>query len=193
MELASGELSGIGGKLLFMTATATSKTIRVLMDQLPERKNWEVILNNPMRENVTIVVPTPDIISSNYEEALAPFIARINRERENYLILVRGKVQNIFLFNILSRTGINKGSSIYLHLRRNIQELDQDSYPVAFYHRNTSDKRKEEILKDLQLPLGHPDKMLLVVVATVSLGRISCLSALQPVKRRIIDLRVIYL
>ena len=93
MELASGELSGIGGKLLFMTATATSKTIRVLMDQLPERKNWEVILNNPMRDNVTIVVPTPDMISSKYEEALAPFIGRINKKRENYLILVRGKVQ----------------------------------------------------------------------------------------------------
>ena len=92
-EVGKGELSGIGGKLLFMTATATSKTIRVLMDQLPERKNWEVILNNPMRDNVTIVVPTPDMISSKYEEALAPFIGRINKKRENYLILVRGKVQ----------------------------------------------------------------------------------------------------
>ena len=83
---------------MFMTATATSKTIRVLMDQLPERKNWEVILNNPMRENVTIVVPTPDIISSKYEEALAPFVSKINKERETYLILVRGKFRNSLFF-----------------------------------------------------------------------------------------------
>ena len=42
---------------------------------------------------------------------------------------------------------------------------------VAFYHRNSSDGRKEEILHDLKLPLNHPDKKLKVVVATVSLGK----------------------
>ena len=36
--------------------------------------------------------------------------------------------------------------------------------------RNTSDKRKLEIMKDLQLPLNHPAKFLKAVVATVSLG-----------------------
>ena len=41
---------------------------------------------------------------------------------------------------------------------------------VAFYHRNTSDQRKAEILSDLKLPLDSPVKNLLAVVATVSLG-----------------------
>ena len=41
---------------------------------------------------------------------------------------------------------------------------------MAFYHRNTSDSRKQEILTDLQLPLGSSGKTLLCVVATVSLG-----------------------
>ena len=43
---------------------------------------------------------------------------------------------------------------------------------IAFYHRNSSDGRKEAILKDLQLPLGSKDKNLICVVATVSLGKI---------------------
>ena len=41
---------------------------------------------------------------------------------------------------------------------------------VAFFHRNTSDKRKQVILADLQLPLGSMEKQLTCVVATVSLG-----------------------
>ena len=57
MELASGELSGIGGKFILMTATASSSTRRLLMNQLPELMNWEIILNSPMRSNVSIIVP----------------------------------------------------------------------------------------------------------------------------------------
>ena len=41
---------------------------------------------------------------------------------------------------------------------------------MAFYHRNSSEARKKEILEDLQLPLGSTEKKLLCVVATVSLG-----------------------
>ena len=41
---------------------------------------------------------------------------------------------------------------------------------MAFYHRNTSEKRKQEILNDLKLPLACEKKKLLAVVATVSLG-----------------------
>ena len=68
--------------------------------------------------------------------------------------------------------GINKGSAIYLHL---VQKLDQHvgaSRKVAFYHRNTSESRKQSILKDLQLPLGAVEKKIVCVVATVSLGKV---------------------
>ena len=41
---------------------------------------------------------------------------------------------------------------------------------IAFYHRNTSEERKEEILQDLKLPLNCNEKKLRCVVATVSLG-----------------------
>ena len=41
---------------------------------------------------------------------------------------------------------------------------------VALYHRNTSDKKKREILDDLSLPLDSPEKKLKAVVATISLG-----------------------
>ena len=66
--------------------------------------------------------------------------------------------------------GINKGSSIFLHLLKHLSVSEEDVREVAFYHRNTSERRKEEVLKDLKLPLNSPDKKLLVVVATVSLG-----------------------
>ena len=68
--------------------------------------------------------------------------------------------------------GINKGSSIFLHLLRELTGDNRDSCArqVAFYHRNSSDARKQEILADLQLPLGSPHKALICVVATVSLG-----------------------
>ena len=97
MELASGELSGIKGKVLCMTATATSQTIRLLMEQLPELKNWEVILHSPLRSNVTLVIPTPEILSSSYQTSLEPFIPRINELNEVYLVLVRGEQSKDFV------------------------------------------------------------------------------------------------
>ena len=91
MELTSGELSAIGGKFVFMTATATSSTVRLLLNQLPEVKNWEFILNSPLRDNVTIIVPPADKIPSKFEVLLEPFIKRMVERHEVYLILVRGK------------------------------------------------------------------------------------------------------
>ena len=91
MGLASGELSSICGKFLFMTATATSKTIRLLMAELPEIKGWKIILNSPIRENSTIVIPPSEIISSKFEVVLSPFITRMNELGEVYLILIRGR------------------------------------------------------------------------------------------------------
>ena len=66
--------------------------------------------------------------------------------------------------------GINKGSAVYLHVLQNLAKAGESRRKVAFYHRNTSEARKEAILKDLQLPLGSQDKTLLCVVATISLG-----------------------
>lgn len=91
MALSTGELSSLGGKLLLMTATATKKTMRVLMDQFPEVSKWDVILNTPARKNVTILVPPVDIISSKFEITLAPFIDDMKKENKTYLILVRGE------------------------------------------------------------------------------------------------------
>jgi hypothetical protein len=68
--------------------------------------------------------------------------------------------------------GINKGSAIFLHLLKELSEFDSTTRRVAFFHRNSSDVRKQEILKDLQLPLGSQEKKLICVVATVSLGKI---------------------
>ena len=90
MELSSGELSGLGGKLLMMTATATKKTLRILQDQFPEVTKWKNILNLPIRKNVTLVVPPTEIVSSRFEDTLAPFITRMKVYNETYLILVRG-------------------------------------------------------------------------------------------------------
>lgn len=63
--------------------------------------------------------------------------------------------------------GINKGSLIFLHI---LKELAENERRIAFFHRNSSDARKEAILEDLQLPLGSENKKLVCVVATVSLG-----------------------
>ena len=90
MELSSGELSGLGGKLLMMTATATKKTLRILQDQFPEVTKWKNILNLPIRKNVTLVVPPTEIVSSRFEDTLVPFITRMKVYNETYLILVRG-------------------------------------------------------------------------------------------------------
>ena len=82
MSLASGELSVIGGQMLLMTAKATSKSIRLLTDQLPEIRKWNMILNSPMREGVTIIVPPSEILSSKFEVSLEPFIERMKLLKE---------------------------------------------------------------------------------------------------------------
>ena len=89
MALSSGELSGLGGQLLMMTATATTRTIRLLLEQMPEIKKWNFMLNPPFRDNVTIIVPLPDTLPSKYEDLLTPFITKM-KLGEVYLILVRG-------------------------------------------------------------------------------------------------------
>ena len=96
MALSTGELSGLSGGLLLMTATATKKTIRVLQDQFPEVSRWKLILNTPFRSNVTILVPPPNIISSHFETTLAPFINRMRDMGETYLILVRGMLRHSY-------------------------------------------------------------------------------------------------
>ena len=69
-------------------------------------------------------------------------------------------------------TGINKGTAIFLHLLQSLATSENDeTRRVALYHRNTSEKRKKEIMADLQLPIGSEKKTLLCVVATVSLGK----------------------
>ena len=91
MDLKTGELSGIAGKLLLMTATATHSTIRILKSKFPEVSNWKMKLNLPSRENVTIVVVDPNDISSRFEDTLEPFINRMITMEETYLIIVRSK------------------------------------------------------------------------------------------------------
>ena len=59
---------------------------------------------------------------------------------------------------------------MYLHILRELGQDDHGNRQVALYHRNTSEHRKQEILADLQLALDSPEKKLLCVVATVSLG-----------------------
>ena len=90
MALVTGELTGLSGKLLLMTATATKKTIRVLQNQFPEVSKWKLILNLPVRRNVTILIPPPDIISTSFEVTLRPFINSMRQEQKTFLILVRG-------------------------------------------------------------------------------------------------------
>ena len=74
MALSSGELSSLSGSLLMMTATATPSTIRILQNQLPEINTWRTILSPPLRENVTLVVPPPEILSTDINGLLDPFI-----------------------------------------------------------------------------------------------------------------------
>ena len=91
MALSSGELSSLGGKLMLMTATATKRTMRVLQDQFPEVAKWKLILNMPLRKNVTILVPPPELLSASFEAILSPFLDRMKLMNETYLILVRGR------------------------------------------------------------------------------------------------------
>ena len=92
MTLSTGELSGLGGKLILMTATATTRTIRILKNQFPEVNSWKSILNLPLRKNVTIIIPPPEEISSNFEIILKPFIQRMVHKKEIYLVIVRGNI-----------------------------------------------------------------------------------------------------
>ena len=138
-----------------MTATATKKTIRILQNQLPEISNWNNLLSLPTRENVVMIVPPPENLSSKVEVLLEPFIRDMKSHGSVYLILVRS---------------IKKGKIIYLHLLKYFQDPSSGVRNVAFFHRNTSDKRKEFILDDLKQPLGSQEKTLQCVVSTVSLG-----------------------
>ena len=92
MALSTGELSSLGGRLLLMTATATRKTIRIMQDQFPEVSKWKTVLNLSTRKNVTIVVPPPDLISSNFVTILIPFIKSMKEDGKTYLIIVRGRL-----------------------------------------------------------------------------------------------------
>ena len=175
MALSTGELSGICGQMLLMTATASSRTIRLLKDEMPEIKKWNLILNSPFRGNVSILVPPPETLSAKYEVLLKPFITRMKMKNEVYLILVRGMENGcciipscrfLFLFE-----GINKGSSIYLHILKQLGLSEDGQKRVAFFHRNTSDARKQDILEDLKKPISSQGKKLIAVVATVSLGK----------------------
>ena len=76
-----------------MTATATAKTLRLLKDQFPEISKWKTILNSSLRENVTQVVPPPEILPSNLENLLEPFLHDIKRNKKSYLVLIRGSYQ----------------------------------------------------------------------------------------------------
>ena len=124
--------------------------------QFPEVKKWKNILNNPLRSNVSIIVPPPNIVNSKIEITLEPFIKRIKENDETYLILVRG---------------INKGSLIYLHLLKEFEDFFSEQRKIVFYHSNSSELRQKEILTDLQKPLGDPDKHIKCVVSTISLGK----------------------
>ena len=93
MAMKSGELSGLCGKTVLMTATATRKTIRLIQNELfPEVNTWKLVLNPPIRKNCTLLMPPPWFFSASFETTLAPFIARMKELNEVYLIIVRGKI-----------------------------------------------------------------------------------------------------
>ena len=92
MSLMSGELSGLSGSFLMMTATATPATRRILQSQIPEIKKWTNLLSPPLRTNVQILIPPPDSISSKVEVILAPFIQDMRLNNTTYLIIVRGTI-----------------------------------------------------------------------------------------------------
>ena len=92
MELASGEMTSLGGKLLLMTATASQNTVKILKGQFPEISNWELILNLPVRDDVTILTPPSDVVPSDFVTILSPFVKRMKEHGETHLILVRGLI-----------------------------------------------------------------------------------------------------
>ena len=97
MALSTGELASLEGKLILLTATATQKTLRILKDQFPEVSRWKTILNLPVRNNVTIVIPPPDLVSTKFEKTLSPFVTSMKNNHETFLVLVRGKCNSVCL------------------------------------------------------------------------------------------------
>ena len=154
MQLSTGELASLGGITVLQTATATRRTMMMLEAEFPEVSSWKKILNIPYRSNITIIVPPSSILSSRYQDQLAPFIKRILDYDEPHLIIVRS---------------INSGTEIYFYLLKMLGSTPAKK-TVAFYHRNSSEKRQKEILHDLSLPLDNPNKKLRAIVATISLG-----------------------
>ena len=155
MTLTSGELSGLSGCFLIMTATATMKTRRLLLSQIPEVHNWRNLLSPPLRDNVLLVIPPPEMLSSNLSVLLTPFVEDMIQNNKIYLVLVRG---------------INKGSEVFLFMLKHLSPCLKSDRSVAFFHGNTKEERKAEILQDLKLDLNNLDKKYRCVVATVSLG-----------------------
>ena len=155
MQLSSGELACLKGVTLLQTATASSKTIRMLEDEFPEVSSWKKILNVPFRSNISIIIPPASILPSNYQDLLLPFVKRILDYDESHLFIVRS---------------INSGTEIYFNLIDMLGQYTSSQRSVAFYHSNTTENRKKDILRDLSLPLSSPDKKLNAVVATISLG-----------------------
>ena len=154
MQLSTGELSSLGGITLLQTATATCKTIRVLEEEFPEVKNWSRIIHLPYRQNISIIIPPPNLLPSRFQSILAPFVKRIIDFEEPHLIITRS---------------INVGIEVYFHLLRALGS-SPNCKSVALYHRSVSEKRKQEILSDLSLSMQSPQKKLKAVVATISLG-----------------------
>jgi hypothetical protein len=155
MQLSTGELASLGGLTLLQTATASCKTIRIMQAEFPEIKSWKKILSVPYRPNVSVIIPPTSVISGRFQDLLDPFVKRMMDFGEQHLIIVRS---------------INSGIEIYFHLLKRLGLNADGKKTVAFYQRNSSQKRKLEILQDLRLPLNHPEKKLLATVATVSLS-----------------------
>ena len=120
MQLSTGELSCLSGLTLLQTATASCKTMSVLQNEFPEIGKWNKIINVPFRENVTLIIPPSNVISSKYQETLEPFIKRILNFGESHLILVRS---------------INMGTEVYFYLLKRLGLESDGKRSVAFYHR----------------------------------------------------------
>ena len=155
MQLSTGELASIGGITVLMTATASSKTVRILQDEFPEIVSWRKVLNVPFRRNISIIVPPTVVISAKFKVMLDPFVKRMMDYGEHHLILVRS---------------VKHGTEIFFHLLKLFESTTYGRQAVAFYHSNSSEKRRSQILEDLSLPLNHRDKILKATVATISLG-----------------------
>ena len=82
-------------------------------------------------------------------------------------------INDISRYKNITFLGINRGSAVYLYILKALNSQLSEDRKVAFYHRNTSDPRKAEILEDLKLPIGHPEKKIQCVIATVSLGNMN--------------------